>query len=463
VPLIVGGVVWLLPPPEGLSVAAWRYAALFSGVIAALVTEPLPGPAIGVIGVSVAASLRLVGGTPTESMRWALSGFSNDVVWLVFSATTFALGYEKTGLGRRIALVLVNALGRRTIGLGYAIALSDLVLAPFTPSNTARSAGTIFPVVRGIPLLYGTSPADRPRAIGGYLCWTAFAATTVTSSMFVTSMAPNLLATEMARTIAGVDITWTRWMTGFLPVGLLLIVTTPLVTYLIYPPSIAHGGEVVAWAADELREMGPVSRREWIMSGLAVLALAAWIAGSALIAAVTVALAVISLMLITGIVTWDDLAANRQGWSVLVWFATLLALADGLRQVGFLSWLAKASADSFVGLSPELTGLALVIVFFLMHYLFASTTAHTTAVLPVFLAVVVGLPGVPTEPVVMMFVYSLGIMGVLTPYGTGPAPVWYSAGYITGRDFWRLGFITGLLSLAALVAAWLPRLVRLVE
>src|SRR4029079_3600470 len=156
-----------------------------------------------------------------------------------------------------------------TLGLGYGIALADLVLAPFTPSNTARSAGTIFPIVRSIPPLYGSSRTDKRRAIGGYLCWTAFATTSVTSSMFLTGMAPNLLAAEMARTIAGVEIDWTTWMLGFLPVGIPLFLLTPLVTYVLYPPSIRRGGEVVDGGAAELKAMGALTRREAIMAGLA--------------------------------------------------------------------------------------------------------------------------------------------------------------------------------------------------
>jgi L-tartrate/succinate antiporter len=236
VPVVAAGLLWTLPVPDGLTLGAWRYVALFTLVIAGLVTEPLPGPAVGVVGVSLGAAFVLVGETPAESLRWALSGFNNDVVWLIFAATTFALGYQKTGLGRRIALVLVKRLGRRTIGLGYAVALGDLALAPFTPSNTARSAGTLYPIVTSIPPLYGSSPDREPRAIGAYLCWTAFATTALTSSMFVTSQAPNLLATQMARDIAGVEITWTSWMLGFLPVGLPLFLLLPLVTYVLYPP-----------------------------------------------------------------------------------------------------------------------------------------------------------------------------------------------------------------------------------
>ncbi len=464
VPVCLGGLVLLLPVPAGLEPGAWRYLALFVFVIAGLVTEPLPGPAIGLLGVSIAAGLGLVKPTPAESVRWALSAFSNEVVWLVFSATTFALGYEVTGLGRRIALTLVAKLGSRTLGLGYAIALSDLVLSPFMPSNTARSAGTIYPVVRNIPPLYGSSPTENPRAIGAYLFWVAFATTCLTSSMFVTSQAPNLLATEMARTIAKVDVTWTGWMLGFLPVGVVLFVLTPLVTYLVYPPSITNGSRVAMWAATELRQMGPVSRREITMGILAVVALAGWIFGTAFVAAVTVSFIVISLMLLTGVVTWNDILNSAQGWNVLVWFSTLLALANGLTEVGFIPWLANLSAARLSTTPEMVAGVGIVALFFLLHYLFASTSAHTVAVLPAFLAAVVAFGSARVTPaVVLMLLYTIGVMGVLTPYGTGPAPVWFHTGYITTRDFWKLGLLFGVLYLGGLLLIGFPLALRSVS
>lgn len=118
-----------------------------------LMFEPLPGGAIGLIGVTLVVllanhvylapdQLGKVGSRwPAEAIRWGLSGFSNTTVWLIFGAFMFAMGYEKTGLGRRIALLLVKAMGRKTLTLGYAVATADLILAPFTPSNTARSGG----------------------------------------------------------------------------------------------------------------------------------------------------------------------------------------------------------------------------------------------------------------------------------------------------------------------------------
>jgi L-tartrate/succinate antiporter len=458
VPLAAGAVVWLLPVPVGLSPSAWHYTALFVFVVAGLITEPIAAPVIGFIGLCTAAVFQLVAPTPAASVRWALSGFSNDVVWLVFSATTFAIGYEITGLGRRIALQLVARLGSNTLGLGYAIAAADLVLAPFMPSNTARSAGTIYPVVKSIPPLYGSTPAVEPRAIGGYLCWTAFATTSVTSCMFATALAPNLFAAELAGKIAGVQVGWMTWMIGALPLGILLFVLTPAITYVIYPPSIRRGPEVVAWAAAELVAMGPISRREVTMAVLAIAALAGWIFGGAIMAPVIVSLIVITLMVITGVVTWNDVIGNRQGWNVLVWFATLVAMADGLNQVGFLGWLAQRSAAGLAGWSAVTIAVLLIALFFVIHYLFASTTAHATAVLPAFLVTIVAVPGMPVRAVVLTMLYSVGLMGVLTPYATGPAPVWFSAGYITPKDFWRLGAIMGAIYLLALLAVELPYL-----
>jgi L-tartrate/succinate antiporter len=202
--------------------------------------------------------------------------------------------------------------------------------------------------------------------------------------------------------------------------------------------------------------MGRITRPEVTMGLLAVAALVGWIGGSRWISPVTVALAVISVMLLAKVVTWNDILANKQAWSVLVWFATLVAMAEGLAHVGFLAWFGSRAATYMtrIPLVPML--IAVVTVFFVIHYLFASITAQTTALLPVFLLAVLSVPGVPARAITLVLVYSLGLMGVLTPYASGPAPIWYSSGYIPTKDFWRLGAIMGALYLAVLLALGLP-------
>ncbi len=450
-PLAAGLLLVALPAPAGLTVEAWRFFALFVAVVLAMITEPLPAGAVGLLGVTVASVLGLVGKTSNESVRWALSGFADPTVWLIFGAFVFATGYEQTGLGRRIALVLVKRLGGRTLGLGYAIALTDLALAPFTPSNTGRSAGIIFPIVRGLPELYGSTPGPTARRIGAYLMWTSFAATAVTSSMFLTASAPNPLALSIVKKTVGLAPSWSTWFLGFLPIGLLLLALVPLLTYLIYPPGIRISREVPAWAGQELARMGPLSRGELTMAALVLLALGLWIFGGERIHATQTVLIVVGLLLALRVVKWDQLLGQRGAWNVLIWFATLLTLADGLSRVGFVAWMAPRAAAVLQPLPLPLVLAAFVLLFFFSHYLFASLVAHTTALLPVVLAAALALPGVPLPKLTLLLCYSIGLMGVLHPYATGPAVVYFGSGFISRRAFWLLGLVFGTIFIVALV------------
>ena len=468
-PIVVAIVIAVIPPPEGLGQHAWWYFAIFAGVIVGLMFEPLPGGAIGLIGVTLVIvlanhvylspeQLAKVGSKwPGEAIRWGLSGFANTTVWLIFGAFMFALGYEKTGLGKRIALMLVKALGRRTLTLGYAVTVADLILAPFTPSNTARSGGTIFPVIKNLPPLYESKPNDpSARRIGGYLMWTALAATCVTSSLFLTALAPNLLALELAKKTASVDISWMQWFTAFAPVGILLLIAVPVLVYVIYPPEVKSGDEVPKWAAAELTKMGPLSRSEITLGILVIIALALWIFGGAYVDATSAALVVLSLMLITGVLTWDDMTANKAAWNTLAWFATLVALAEGLNRVGFVKWFAQVISGYVGGFSPMLAMVVLVAIFFVLHFLFASITAHVTALLPVMLTVGAAVPNMPMQQFTMLLLLTLGIMGILTPYATGPSPVYYGSGYIPSGKFWQLGAIFGVIFIVALLVIGVP-------
>src|ERR1043166_9349534 len=279
VPIAVGAALFMLPVPEGLKPNAWYYFSLFAAVIVALILEPTPAAAVGMIGVAAATVSLWVVPKPADSIKWALSGFQDGTVWLIFVAFMFALGYEKTGLGRRVALNLVKRLGKRTLGLGYAVALADLALAPFTPSNTARSGGTIFPVIKNIPPLYGSEPGPTARKMGSYLMWTTFATTCLTSWMFLTGLAPNLLALSLVKQTAKIDITWIEWFMGILPVGVLLFIFLPLLVYKIYPPELKSSPDVPLWAAAELKKMGRITFKEVSMALLALLALGLWIFG----------------------------------------------------------------------------------------------------------------------------------------------------------------------------------------
>src|SRR5438105_3249446 len=461
-PFVIGGAVLLVPTPEGLTANAWHFFALFLATITGIITEPIPGAAIGRLGAVSAAGLGPVRAAPTQATAWALSGFSNATVWLIFAAYMFACGYSKTGLGRRIALLMIRALGNRTLGLGYAVTFADLALAPVTPSATARSSGSIYPVVRNIPELYDSHPDDASaKRVGAYLLYTALAASMVSSSMFITALAPNTMAIAMIAKATGVTIPWTLWFKGFLPVGIILTLIQPALLYAIYPPQIKDAPEAPRWASAQLREMGPMSRKEITMLLLVLGALGFWIGGASFVDPAVVAGFVILGMVIFGVVPWDEIVGHSQAWSTLIWFATLVTMAGGLAETKFLDWLAASLLPMLSGIGPDATIVGIVLTFFFLHYFFASITAHTATLFPLFLAVAVKIPVVTPVAWALLLAYPLGMIGVLTPYASGQNAVYYGSGYIKRQDFWLLGFVLGCTYMAVyltIIVKWLEYL-----
>lgn len=465
-PILVGMAIVLFPTPEGLSANTWIYFGIFASVVTGLILEPIPPALIGFIGITVAVLFKVgpaasgdpsVGISAGAAIQWALSGFSNSVVWLIFAAFMIGLGYSNSGLGRRIAIFLVKKLGKSTLGLGYAIAIADGILAPFIPSNAARSGGTLYPIISSIPSMFDSYPEAGSRKIGAYLTWCALTTTCVSSSIFLTGQAPNPLALEIAAKSGVTTVNWTGWFIAFLPVGIILFLATPLLVYYIYPPEIKHSPEAVQWAHGEYGKLGDITRKEVYMIAISILALCMWI-GSSLFTVdpTSTALVVIVLMMAARIISWDDFIGNKAAWNVLAWFATLVTMAGGLKNVGFLSWTAKQAEGYLQTMSPFWGMVMLVLLYYFLHYFFASGTAHVTALLSLFIVVAQSIPGVDVKLAVLLMLLPMGLMGVLTPYGTGHSPVWFASGYVRGPDFWRLGAIFGLLYIVIYLVVGVP-------
>jgi len=128
---------------------------------------------------------------------------------------------------------------------------------------TARSGGTIYPIVSNIPRIYGSEPGPTAGRIGTFVMWTAFATTAVTSSLFLTALAPNAAALSIAKKIVGVDVGWSQWFTGFAPArNSVAAAGAALELCSFCRPQVKESPEIVIWSANELATMGPPSRSE---------------------------------------------------------------------------------------------------------------------------------------------------------------------------------------------------------
>lgn len=442
VPVAAAVVIWLLPPLWGLEPGAMHMLALFVGTILGLILQPLPQGAVVILGVTLAAF------TGTLTMGDALSGFANTTVWLIVSAFLFARGFIKTGLGRRISYLMIRAFGRSTLGLAYAIAASDLVIAPATPSNTARAGGILFPIVRSLAASFGSEPGPSARKAGAFLMLTEYQANLVTSAMFLTSVAPAPLVAELARKNFGVDVTWLGWAAAALVPGLIALALVPYLLYRLYPPEIRRSPEAPELAARELRAMGPMSFGEKAMLGVFLITLVLWATNQwSGLHETAVALAGVSLLVVLGVVNWKDVLGETGGWDALVWFGGLVSLANGLGKWGLIKALADSVQGALGGAGSWLVALLVVVVLYLyLHYFIASMTAHVTAFFVPMAAVAIAL-GAPAYLVTISLGVFSSLNACLTHYGTGPAPIYFGAGYVDQGTWWKYGFLLSLVHL----------------
>ncbi|RDU62883.1 DASS family sodium-coupled anion symporter [Helicobacter sp. MIT 14-3879] len=465
-PIVFALALYIIPTPEGLSNNTWLYLSIFIGLIIGLILEPIPPALIGVIAITIAVIFK-VGPTGSgnietiikdaEAIKWGLAGFSDSVVWLIFAAFTIGLGFSKTGLGERIALYLVSKLGKSTLGLGYAIAIVDLILAPFIPSNAARSGGTVYPVVTSVAPMFESYADKNPRKIGAYLIWIGLASACVSSSIFLTGQAPNPLALSLINKGGVQVVDWLSWFLAFLPVGIILFIITPLLGYFIYPPEIRGSKEIAIWAKEKYKALGAMPKSQIFMVIIALIGLILWIGASFFkINATTTALIMIVLMIACKVITWQDFLGNKAAWNTLVWFATLVTMAGGLKNVGFLDFLANSLGSKLSGYTPFIAMILLLLLFSWLRYFFASGTAYVTAIIAIFVSLASSIKGANPAEIMLILALPMGFMGVITPYGTGCSPLWFGSNYIKGPQFFLLGGIFAFIYMVIYMLVGIP-------
>ena len=440
-PALVGLALWLSPTPQGVEDKAWQLLAIFVATIVGIIAKPLPMGAIALLGIAATVL------TGTLTIAESLSGFSNTVIWLIVIAFFISRGFIKTGLGARIAYRFMAIVGKRSLGLAYSMVATDLVLAPAIPSNTARAGGVVFPVLRSIASSYGSEPDDgTARKLGAFLVMSSFQGTVVTSAMFLTAMAPNTLIVQLAAD-AGVEISWAGWAAAGLVPGLISLALIPWLLYLLYPPEIRETPEATEIARARLAEMGKVSSSEWMMLGAFFLLLTLWIFGRNLgIHSTAAAFAGLGGLLLTRVLTWDDILRERGAWNTLVWFSALVMMATYLNRLGLIAWFGNTVSTTIGGTSWQIAFVALSLVYFYSHYFFASNAAHVTSMYAAFLAIALGV-GTPPLLAALVLAFFSNLFAGMTHYGTGPAAVLFGSGYVEMGAWWKLGALLSVVNI----------------
>jgi divalent anion:Na+ symporter, DASS family len=451
--VVLGGaaVVLLIPPPAGITPASWRLLAIFVATVLGLMVQPLPGGAMVLLGIASMAVTKVL--TPQQ----ALAGYGDPIVWLVLAAFFMSRGMLKTGLGRRIAFWFIRAIGHRSLGLGYALAVTDASLASFIPSNGARSGGIVFPIAKSLAEAYDSRPGESARRLGAFLMIFLYQCDVIACAMFLTGQASNPLIARFAQQATGLEISYGRWLLGALLPGLVSFAAVPVILYHLYPPEVRHTPRAREIAAEELTRMGPMARAEKLMlAAFAVVALLWMTTALHGMHYAVVALIGISALLLSGVLEWGDLTAERAAWDVFIWYGGLVRMAEALGETGLPQRFAQAAAAVTAGWAWWLALAALLFIYYYAHYAFASITAHSTAMYTPFLLVILAA-GAPPWVAVLILAYASNLMAGVTHYGTTPGPIYFGAGYVPQWTWWRLGLVASAVNLVVWVGfgfAW---------
>lgn len=440
--LLVAAVIMLIPVPAGITPQSWRLLAIFAATITGSILRPLPGGAMVLLGVTALPLFRVL------TIEDALTGYADPVVWLVLAAFFISRGMIKTGLGRRIAFLFIKAIGGHSLGLGYALVSTEAVLASVIPSTGARSGGIIFPIAKSLAEAYESRPGPSARRLGAFLMTTVYQCNVVVCAMFLTGQASNPIIAKFAKEVTGIDVTYARWLTAALVPALVSLLLVPLLIYRVFPPEIKKTPAASEYASEELKRMGPTKWSEWVMLLVFALVAVLWMTPKLNgLHYATVALVGIGVLLLSGVLNWDDLINERAAWSVFIWYGGLIRMAEALGQTGITKRFAESSAGLMLGWKWWLALAVLLLIYFYAHYGFASITAHATAMFTPFLIVVIAA-GTPPYLAVLSLAYFSNLGASLTHYGTTPAPIYFGAGYTTQRTWWWIGLLTSFLTIA---------------
>ena len=437
--IIFGVLLWNIQAPSGLEQNAWHLFVVFSTTILAVLFEATTIFAASIIALSTLVLLGVL--TPKE----AYSGFSKSFILLIVVAFLISRAVIKSGLGKRIAFLIIKKFGKSSLGLAYSLVLADIFISPAFPSNTARS-GVLFPIVNALSHDSGSKVADGTRKkIGSFLMMCSMAGLTLSSTLWLTAMAANPTGVAIAKEF-GVNISYGDWVLGAsLPVVILFFLI-PYVIYKVYPPEIKYTPDAAIIAENELKHMGKFSKNEFIMSFVFVSMLLLWVFSSSLgIDKTAVAFLGLGVLILTNIFTSSDMKLEGMALETLIWFGTLYTISVYLDKFGFMEYIGGVLSNFLNGYSSFVVYILVVLFYILIHYFFVSQTAHMLALFGVFLSVGIK-SGADATTLALMLLYATNFFATITPQGSSANVIYVGSGYITPKEVYKIGGIVTLIN-----------------
>lgn len=451
--IFFGVLICLIPKPDSVPVNGWHLLAVFIFIIVACALGAMSLGLASFVGIFVLSFTHII------TIKEAFSSYSESLIWLIVCADCLSIGITKTGLGKRLAYNIIRKIGKRTIGVGYSLVLCEGILSMLIPSATSRSTGIILPITRALSEAYGSKVKDgTEKRAGAFLMLVSIHSNLISSSLFITSSAVNLLAISMAASLGvKTHITFGLWlMVGIVPV-LLNFIIVPLVIYFLCPPEIKKLDHVDRLMNEKLEKLGPMKKSEKFMIVVFFVVVVLWIFGSMLnIDATTVSVLGLVILIGSGVVSWNEFTGKKEIWNLVIWLGAFMMMAGQLNKLGIVKWISSIVTQHIHGVSWFPALVIVCVSMYYLHYLFASNMVHFTALFSAFLTILLGI-GAPPVLSVFLLVDISALSSGLTHYGIAQGGVYFSEGYVKQKEWWLVGLavsIAHLFIVLSFAAIW---------
>lgn len=433
----LAGIVWLTPEIAGLKAAGKATLGIAVFAIIVWVTQALDDALSAMVIVFLLAALK------ATNLNGAFAGYANTSLWLIVIGFIMAGCMEKSGLSKRVALMLVNLAGGAAVKVYWAVAAVMAVMTFLVPSITARTL-LMLPIILGIGQAFEAKQGQSN--IVKALVFIVAMSGTMMSIGVMTAHVGNPITVGLIQAAAQQTISWSDWFRIGGPPAFILAFISVYVLKLMWPPEISNLGQGQTYIQKELAAMGKLSAPEKYTLIVFLFTLVLWATDSLhkVNVAIVGLLAVILLLWpAKGIMPWKE-AQQRVPWNIFMLYGAGLSMGTALVSSGAAKWLAGTMLGPIANMSHGLQIIILIWVATLLQVFFTGGGPKTTALTPIVIAHAVAIKA---DPLVFALILGMNMQHqYLLPVSNMPNAVAMGTGHITTGELMKTGAVMSILA-----------------
>lgn len=428
----------ILPDYTVLSPAAVRMLVIFISTMVGIILE-VCNPIILLLLAVTCASL-----SKTIDVKMGFSGFSNTVPWLLFVVLSLAKTISSSTLGLRLAYLFMKYFGGSILGLSYSILLTEVLIGPLLPSNTARAASLDMPLVKSLTQYISCNTKNvSEKSIGSYLSFLGICGNATSSGLFLTAMLSNTLIAE-AVTQFGLNVTWTNWFQYMILPYFIFLVLIPFMLQLICKPKVHNLSALKELAAKNYKELGAITNQEKLIIFVFLGMLILWILSEFLhIPIMTTALIGLCIFIFTGVLNIKDILSNYGTFSSVVLLGLIISLVNCLVDLKVIEWFSGIISNSVCNFDKSIVFIIITGIYYFAQYFFTSESSKIIALYVPFLSAGVAV-GIDARVLAITLAAFSSASDVLASHVCPSGLTLYSAGYLSFKKWMSYGLIIAI-------------------